>query len=1252
MKKIIVRNRWWLIAAAWVYTLTFLFNHYWSNFSTIPSISKSFEKKIATQVNNFDAFCADTVTLRNVLQYKLKNPGKPPATNNDYIFYLYEDEPDGLLLKYWSDAAIIPPLNDVPYTDTIKLVKYANGYFVMSAKAIKSMQLIAVQLIPVKWEYFITNENLPQKYPGFSGLEKHINISEKATAYPVKLPNGKAFYLQPKNSQPIEIFNWLSFLIQLVATCFLVIFFNRVASGLAAEKRFFYGLLVVLFGACVLRALIYFIQFPINFEQVELFQQVKGHKHFFISTLGSFFLNLLVILWIFSFLRRCEPHWVVRLENKSKTIRSSIALLSIVLLVAFVFLITVVTKELILHPRVSFDISNFFSLGWNTLFAIICLYVISIISYIYLHLSNNLFVKLWPYRKLHKFFLVAIIGLLALTFLLHVLPTRLLLLVLLWVILSLLLEDWIPQQLLQKIGPSTNFLFWTIWYALSGMFLILAQNNFKEAEQRLRMAEDLASQSDPTVEQRLVNALNSNEVRDISKNFGLFQDSAYNNAYLNSLHKQYFSDYLVRYETVFYLFDANKNPLYNKDSISFEALNTIVNQVASKTNYPGIYYYQRTFETSSYIIRDSLVDVATNQELGYLFITTTSVRNKGDALVPELLKELQENNLDYASNYSFAVYDKGTLISSNKDFPFITELSKEDQLKSEKEDRRVEGSDQLWYNAGNGRTIVVVRSGSTVNDAITLFAYLFGTFIVLTLIENLILSLVIRKKGFKWSSIRVGKFSIKGQIQNTILMVSFVSFMVIGFVTIIFFIYRFRQNNTNRLTKIITQVNDDLQKNTEIKNYKEASLYGKPNFINEEITAFIDRVAELQNVNINLFSTDGDLMSTSVPIIFEKGIMSMKMNHLAFYELSIKKKVQVLQSEVFGTLPYASIYVPVRTEEGQTVAFLNVLYFSSQNDLNQEISNFLVALINFNAFIFLLSGIISFFITSRITSSFSLIGEKMKAVGLGKKNEHIIWDRNDEIGILVLEYNKMIAQLDDSAQKLARNERESAWREMAKQVAHEIKNPLTPMKLSLQFLQRAIDNGAPNLKEMVGQMAGTLVEQINHLSRIASDFSQFAQIGLARAEVFDLHEVIRQVAMLYENDSNVLMGWDMSTEPVYIEADKTQINRLFTNLLQNACEASVENTSVEITIGEEIKPSSIIIRISDKGSGIPENLHDHIFVPNFTTKSSGTGLGLAMCRDIVEKANGTIWFETVNGEGTTFFIQLPIKTMGSFMAVK
>jgi nitrogen fixation/metabolism regulation signal transduction histidine kinase len=356
----------------------------------------------------------------------------------------------------------------------------------------------------------------------------------------------------------------------------------------------------------------------------------------------------------------------------------------------------------------------------------------------------------------------------------------------------------------------------------------------------------------------------------------------------------------------------------------------------------------------------------------------------------------------------------------------------------------------------------------------------------------------------------------------------------------------------------------------------------------------------------------------------------------------LQKEVQFMQTENIGELEYNSIYLPIRPAGGQTLGYLNIPDFASQNELNQEISNFLVALINLFVFIFLLAGIITFVIANRITSSFALIGEKMKNISFGKQNDPIDWQRNDEIGVLVAQYNRMLNQLDDSANKLAKSERENAWREMAKQVAHEIKNPLTPMKLSLQYLQRAIDNNSPNVKDLTEKVATNMVEQIDHLSKIASDFSQFAHIGVEKKELLDLGDMILQVVTLYENNRKVSIIWKKLNAPAYIEADKTQVNRLFTNLFQNAVQAAKEESALQLTITETTDENHVTVCVADNGVGIPEQVKDKIFVPSFTTKSSGTGLGLAICKDIVERMGGEIWFETKLGEGTQFYVRLPL----------
>jgi len=277
-----------------------------------------------------------------------------------------------------------------------------------------------------------------------------------------------------------------------------------------------------------------------------------------------------------------------------------------------------------------------------------------------------------------------------------------------------------------------------------------------------------------------------------------------------------------------------------------------------------------------------------------------------------------------------------------------------------------------------------------------------------------------------------------------------------------------------------------------------------------------------------------------------------------------------------------------------------------------------------------------------VLRSFLLISDKMREVSIGKTNEEIVWKRNDEIGGLVREYNKMVKKLEVSAEALAKSEREGAWREMARQVAHEIKNPLTPMKLSIQFLQKSIDNNSDNVKELTGKVAKTLVEQIDHLSKIAFDFSQFANIGNTNIETFDINEVIRSLDNLYKTSHEGELKLKTVAGKVMVRADKTQMNRLFTNLIQNAIEACNGKGKCDIELNEVRTDGVIQISIKDNGEGIPEEMHSKIFIPNFTTKSSGTGLGLAMCKGIAEQAGGRIWFETRTGEGSTFYVELPV----------
>lgn len=324
------------------------------------------------------------------------------------------------------------------------------------------------------------------------------------------------------------------------------------------------------------------------------------------------------------------------------------------------------------------------------------------------------------------------------------------------------------------------------------------------------------------------------------------------------------------------------------------------------------------------------------------------------------------------------------------------------------------------------------------------------------------------------------------------------------------------------------------------------------------------------------------------------------------------------------------------------MGFLQLPYFEKQKERSREISGFLSALLNSYVLLFALAVFLTAFISSRITQPLSLIQERMAGVRLGRKNEPIRYETKDEIGQLVDEYNRMLKELSDSADRLAQGEREGAWREMARQVAHEIKNPLTPMKLSVQHLQRAWKEHRDDREAMTEKMAQTLIQQIDTLSAIATEFSNFAQMPKAEPVIVDIQQILDQSIDLFRKSSEHEFRYDGTEGAVFVKADPAQLNRVFSNLLKNAVQAIPPERQGHIEVGLKSLDGYAVVTVQDDGIGITEEQRSSIFVPNFTTKSGGTGLGLAMVKNIVEQAGGNVGFESTPGAGTLFTIRFPL----------
>ncbi len=959
-------------------------------------------------------------------------------------------------------------------------------------------------------------------------------------------------------------------------------------------------------------------------------------------SLGDLFVNVVLFGWIVLFAWSKLQYQKVFYFKGSEKRKWLIATLSLCFLIGATFLLASVVRSLVADSKISFDVTDFFSLNSYTVAGF---FILASLSLSYYFLSQLLFRMIFPLfsgREYLVYFTIGIIGLVYLSFLAGPLDVIFYLPVLIW----LFCYTWLINQkgvYIKNIRISAvGILSWLFIFSVSIAAIMLSQNKKVEWEKRKSIAEKLAIQTDPSSEMLMSIAIKYLDNDFLSNNFYRFKDKRNGDYFRDSIITGNYSGFLNKYDTRLYVFDSSNIGLDNEDPITYEALNVIFSVQSKPTTNPDLYYYETAFDKFNYIIRREVTD-SLNRKLGSFFIVSNLKNFSREALFPELFKQSKGVDPENSPIYSNAVYTKNRLISPLGNYPFATWLKNEELPTQEFSLKQNGDFDELWYRASKDKVVVIARKRETAIEAITLFSYIFCAFLFLVAIVKVIIYVL--QKGYKWEGVKkLLQLNIRSQVHSTIIFISIFSFLIIGAATISFFISRNKQSNSEKLSRTMKIMVNEMEKKMADHNTFDDVIKIYDSITNNNLQKLVDDVSDIHGVDVNVYDLNGDLQVSSEANVYTKGVLSKKMEPSAFFHLDRLRQVQHVQEEKVGNFSYLSIYSPVRDQQGIVDAYVNIPYFTSRPELRQEISNFLVTIINLNAFIFLIAGLIALFITNRITNSFSIISNKMKEVNLGKLNEEIVWNRNDEIGDLVTEYNKMVTKLGDSATALAKSEREDAWREMARQVAHEIKNPLTPMKLSIQYLQKAINSNQSNVKELSSSVAATLVEQIDHLSKIAADFSQFANIGNTKTELFDLHDIIRSLNNLYQPNELIEIEWNPIDAPAFVNLDKTQMNRLFTNLYMNAEQACKGNAICHIKVSEKRIEQNLIIAIEDNGEGIADEIHEKIFIPNFTTKSSGTGLGLAMCKGIVEQAKGNIWFETEKGKGTKFFVELPLAT--------
>lgn len=402
----------------------------------------------------------------------------------------------------------------------------------------------------------------------------------------------------------------------------------------------------------------------------------------------------------------------------------------------------------------------------------------------------------------------------------------------------------------------------------------------------------------------------------------------------------------------------------------------------------------------------------------------------------------------------------------------------------------------------------------------------------------------------------------------------------------------------------------------------------------------IHELSDIHNLEINIYDLKGALLKSSKASFAIDSISPpIEPYVIKLVQSSIDKRY--VDIKTINGQKHRSSFTQIKDEKFKPIGILNVPYVEDDSYYQTEINNFLIRLGQVYTFTLLIAFALAYFLSTYITQSLKTISDKISETSLNQKNEKIVLTANSrEINLLISSYNAMVDKLEESALKLAQSEREEAWREMAKQVAHEIKNPLTPMRLTVQNFQRKFDISDPDVKAKLNDYSDTLIQQIDTMSSVASAFSNFASMPAQQNETLNVVKVV-ELALDIFNESYIV--FESAENHIISIIDRTQLIRIITNLVKNAIQ-SIPEDQMEKHVNVLVMRDGLFVKIvvSDNGVGIESQNATRIFEPKFTTKTSGMGLGLGIIKNIIENYKGTITFESNFGKGTIFTVSLPI----------
>lgn len=634
---------------------------------------------------------------------------------------------------------------------------------------------------------------------------------------------------------------------------------------------------------------------------------------------------------------------------------------------------------------------------------------------------------------------------------------------------------------------------------------------------------------------------------------------------------------------------------------------------------PGIYFFTES-NRGYYLVNFPLYQGSDTLQV-YVELLPLMLEKTQD--YPNLLLDKNSDVMVIPSFISYGVYHNHELTYSKGQFPFLFKMDSSFPGLRPEEFMESETHYFLKIVTDYGAELLLVGDKMSFNNVWTAFSFVF------LLYAFYVLSIVIFFRGFTFFSIR--ETGLSARFQRILLW-----FILLSFTVSVFF-------SVQNILRISSRKNMELlhEKGQNFKIEIESMLSSDSTlFFSERLTSFILAQGYKNYMDINVYSKNGMLISTTRPELYERNLLTPYMNPVAFSLLKENTTPFIIQREKIEKLGYYSAYYPLYNRNYHLMGFLHVPYFTREQQFNEELFSYISSMVNLYLVIIFLGVILAYVLTAPVLKPLNLIKNSMKDIRLSGINEKIKWEGKDEIAELIQAYNHMVDELALKARQLAESERELAWRDMARQVAHEIKNPLTPMKLSTQYIWKLWLERDKDFAQKFESYIKTIQKQIDSLDSIASSFSSLGKlVNPDLSQKTSIHDLAAEIKTLFLSELYDLHVEVPNTD-CWIVGDYQHWRQVLINLVKNAVQALVEYRRGVITMTVTSYEEYVMISIQDNGIGMTRDEMSRIFQPNFTTKTSGSGLGLAIVKTIVEMYGGSITFESEPGKGSCFTLVL------------